>query len=148
MPLNIPPPPARDVSTSSGKSVSDSQFFSRNGVLKSEVQWTFKTISSHVKQSKWTFTFVSGRVKKLSHVTLVHATANDMVQHFEESVVNSDLPICNLEQISMDGPNVNWKFFTDMSYNLSKNVLTNVHIQGKTKIKVSLDITVLYKKLL
>ena len=41
-------------------------------------------------------------------------TANDMVQHFEESVVNSGLPICNLAQISMDGPSVNWKFFTDM----------------------------------
>ena len=44
---------------------------------------------------------------------LGHATANDMVQHFEESVVNSGLPICNLAQISMDGPSVNWKFFTD-----------------------------------
>ena len=35
---------------------------------------------------------------------LVHATANDMVQHFEESLVNSGLRICNLTQISMDGP--------------------------------------------
>ena len=45
MPMNIPPPPATDVATSSGKSVS--QFFSRNDVLKSEVLWTLKTISSH-----------------------------------------------------------------------------------------------------
>ena len=45
MPLNIPPPPPTDVATSSGKSVS--QFFSRNDVLKSEVLWTLKTISSH-----------------------------------------------------------------------------------------------------
>lgn len=46
MPVNIPPPPATDVATSSQKSVSDSQFFSRNDVLKSEVLWTLKTISS------------------------------------------------------------------------------------------------------
>ena len=45
MPMNIPPPPATDVATSSGKSVS--QFFSGNDVLKSEVLWTLKTISSH-----------------------------------------------------------------------------------------------------
>lgn len=38
---------------------------------------------------------------------LGHATGNDMVQHFGESVVNSGLPICNLAQISMGGPNVN-----------------------------------------
>ena len=45
MPLNIPPPPATDAATSSGKSVS--QFFSRNNALKSEILWTLKTISSH-----------------------------------------------------------------------------------------------------
>lgn len=50
---------------------------------------------------------------------LGHATANDMVQHFEESVVNSGLPICNLAQISMEGPSVNWKFFTDMKKKLA-----------------------------
>ena len=44
MPLNIQPRPATDVATSSGKAVS--QFFSRNDVLKSEVLWTLKTISS------------------------------------------------------------------------------------------------------
>ena len=45
MPMNIPPPPATDVATSSGKSVS--QFFSRNDRLTSAVLWTLKTISSH-----------------------------------------------------------------------------------------------------
>ena len=60
---------------------------------------------------------------------LGHATANDMVQHFEESVVNCDLPICNLEQISMDGPNVNWKFFADMKKTLAddyETILINI----------------------
>ena len=41
MPMNIPPPPATDVATSSGKSVS--QFFSRNDVLNfSKVTEIFK----------------------------------------------------------------------------------------------------------
>ena len=65
----------------------------------------------------------------MSHVTLVLATANDMVQHFEESVVNSDLPNCNLEQIGMDGPNVNWKFVTDMRKTLAddyETILINI----------------------
>ena len=34
-----------------------------------------------------------------------------------------------------------------MSLNMSQN-LTNVYIQGKTEIKVSLDIAVLYERLL
>ena len=60
---------------------------------------------------------------------LGHATANDMVQHFEESVVNSGLPICNLAQISIDGPSVNWKFFTDMKKKLAddyETILINI----------------------
>lgn len=37
-----------------------------------------------------------------------HATAEDMIEHFENCTI--DLNLRNLEQISMDGPNVNWKF--------------------------------------
>ena len=44
-PMNITWPPAMNVAPSSGRSIS--QFFSRNVVLKSEVLWTLKTISSH-----------------------------------------------------------------------------------------------------
>ena len=57
------------------------------------------------------------------------ATANDIVQHFEESVANSGLPICNLAQISMDGPSVNWKLFIDMKKKLAddyETILINV----------------------
>ena len=60
---------------------------------------------------------------------LGRATANDMVRHFEESVVNSGLPICNLAQITMDGPSVNWKFFTDMKKKLAddyESILINI----------------------
>lgn len=199
-PMNIPPPPATNVAPSSGRSVS--QFFSRNDVLKSEVLWTLKTISSHcsynsneniekifrvmfpdsqiaakftcgsrktsylcvfglaeylkemlMKAVKGYFTILfdeslnkKSQSKQMDiHVRywegdkvvtryfgsqfLGHATANDMVKHFEDSVVNSGLPICNLVQISMDGPNVNWKFFTNMKKKLSDDfdtILINI----------------------
>ena len=199
-PMNIPPPPVTNVATLSGKSVA--QFFSRNDVLKSEVLWTLKTISSHcsynsneniekifrlmfpdsqiaakftcgsrktsylcvfglaehfkemlMKAVKGYFTILfdeslnkKSQTKQMDiHVRfwdgdkvvtryfgsqfLGHATADDMVKHFEESVVNSGLPVCNLTQISMDGPNVNWKCFKDMQKKLSddyETILINI----------------------
>ena len=42
---------------------------------------------------------------------LGHTTANDMVQHFEKSEVNSGLPIGNLAQICINAPSVNLNFF-------------------------------------
>ncbi|XP_056439589.1 uncharacterized protein LOC130376758 isoform X1 [Gadus chalcogrammus] len=39
-----------------------------------------------------------------------HATAKDLLQHFKECVQQLDLR--HLVSISMDGPNVNWKFFS------------------------------------
>lgn len=47
-----------------------------------------------------------------------------MVHRFAESVVSSRLLICNLAQISMDGPSVNSKFFTDMKKKLADNYET------------------------
>ena len=47
-----------------------------------------------------------------------HATAQDMVQHFNTGVINSGLNIKNMVQISMDEPNVNWKFCDMMKVNL------------------------------
>ena len=41
---------------------------------------------------------------------LGHATADDMVRHFNESIKDK-LNVHDMIQISMDGPNVNWKFF-------------------------------------
>ena len=40
-----------------------------------------------------------------------HAKADDMLQHFEDCI--EELNINKLSQISMDGPNVNWKFYKD-----------------------------------
>ena len=42
-----------------------------------------------------------------------------MVKHFNTAVLESGLPIREIIQISMDGPNVNWKF-----YNLVKEKLS------------------------
>lgn len=43
-----------------------------------------------------------------------HATSEDMENHFTTSVLESGLNIQNMVQISMDGPNVNWKFFDNI----------------------------------
>lgn len=53
-----------------------------------------------------------------------HATAEDMVHHFNTGVINSGLSIKNMAQISMDGPNVNWKFYDKMKMNLSEEFHT------------------------
>lgn len=42
-----------------------------------------------------------------------------MVKHFNAGVMDSGLPIRNMVQISMDGPNVNWKFFNNMKAKLA-----------------------------
>ena len=53
--------------------------------------------------------FKDGEVKSryLSSGFLGHTTAKDLKRVFEECTENSDLK--NLIQVSMDGPNVNWK---------------------------------------
>ena len=42
-----------------------------------------------------------------------------MVKHVNAGVMDSGLPIRNMVQISMDGPNVNWKFFNNMKAKLA-----------------------------
>lgn len=49
-----------------------------------------------------------------------NATANDMVTHFTNGVIDSPLNMNNILQISMDGPNVNWKFFNLISLKLER----------------------------
>ena len=53
-----------------------------------------------------------------------HATAEDMEHHFDTGVINSGLSIKNMAQISMDGLNVNWKFYDKMKMNLSEEFYT------------------------
>ena len=42
---------------------------------------------------------------------LGHDTATDMLQHFHENVLENGLDINNMVQVSMDGPNINRKFY-------------------------------------
>ena len=42
----------------------------------------------------------------LSSSFMGHSTAQDISEHFLEA--SNELKLCNLMQISMDGPNVNW----------------------------------------
>lgn len=41
-----------------------------------------------------------------------HTTAQDMLNHFNHGVLQSGLAIKDMLQIGMDGPNVNWKFYS------------------------------------
>lgn len=43
-----------------------------------------------------------------------HGTADDLMEHFTKSVLESGLLVKDIIQVSMDGPNVNWKFFGDL----------------------------------
>ena len=47
-----------------------------------------------------------------------------MVQHFNTGVINSGQNFKNMVQISMDGQNVNWKFYDMMKVNLSEEFHT------------------------
>ena len=61
---------------------------------------------------------------------LGHGTATDMLQHFHENVLESGLDISNMVQVSMDGPNINWKFYDNLKTKLSQEFdtkLINIH---------------------
>jgi len=56
---------------------------------------------------------------RYSHLEFMgHATADDMVTVFETAT--SDLNLSDLLQLSMDGPNVNWKFYDLVQLRLQK----------------------------
>ena len=52
-------------------------------------------------------------VRYLGSEFLGHATAVDLLTHFKQGI--SRLDPKRLLQVSMDGPNVNWKFYTDLT---------------------------------
>ena len=55
----------------------------------------------------------------LSSSFMGHSTAQDILEHFLEA--SNELKLCNLIQISMDGPNVNWSFLEKISAYLKLN---------------------------
>ena len=50
-----------------------------------------------------------------------HGTADYLMEHFTKSVLESSLSVKDIIQVSMDGPNVNWKFFGDMKKKLDND---------------------------
>lgn len=55
-----------------------------------------------------------------------HATAEDLVLHFRHGVFESGLSIKGIVQISMDGPNVNWKFYKQIRTQLQEEYSTSL----------------------
>ena len=43
-----------------------------------------------------------------------YGTADNLMEHFTKGVLESGLSVKDIIQVSMDGPNVNWKFFGDL----------------------------------
>ena len=43
-----------------------------------------------------------------------HGTADNLIDHFIKSVLESGLQAKNIIQVSMDGPSVNWKFYGEL----------------------------------
>ena len=52
-------------------------------------------------------------IRYLGSEFLGHATTVDLLTHFKQGI--SRLDPKRLLQVSMDGPNVNWKFYTDLT---------------------------------
>ena len=73
---------------------------------------------------------------KLQILVSGHATAEDMLSHFSSSILDSGLPVQNMIQISMDGPNVNWKFFDLIKEKISLEYGTSVISIGSCGLHV------------
>ena len=65
---------------------------------------------------------------------LGHATHTDLLNHFQD--ITKELPLTNLFQISMDGPNVNLKFFKEFSANFNSNCSRSLIDMGTCNLHV------------
>ena len=54
---------------------------------------------------------------------LGHATAADLLTQFKDGITIRQLDPKRLLQVSMDGPSVNWKFYTDLARERKKQEL-------------------------
>ncbi|PFX23234.1 putative RNA-directed DNA polymerase from transposon BS [Stylophora pistillata] len=57
-----------------------------------------------------------------------HGTADNLMEHFTKSVLDSGLSVKDITQVSMDGPNANWKVFGDLR---KKSVTTMALLSSK-----------------
>ena len=65
---------------------------------------------------------------------LGHATHMDLLNHFQD--ITKDLPLTNLFQIFMDGPNTNLKFFKEFSANFNINCSCSLIDMGTCNLHV------------
>ena len=65
---------------------------------------------------------------------MVHSTAELIMNNFLEA--SSQMKLCNLVQVSMDGPNANWCFLEQLSSNLYDEYGTIVHFLGSYGLHV------------
>ena len=63
-----------------------------------------------------------------------HSTAQDILEDFLEA--SNELRLCNLIQISMDGPNVNWSFLEKISAYLKLNCNSTMLCLGSCGLHV------------
>ena len=63
-----------------------------------------------------------------------HATHIDLLNHFKD--ITKELPLTNLFQISMNGPNVNLKFFEEFSANFNSNFSCSLIDMGTCNLHV------------
>ncbi len=71
-------------------------------------------------------------VRYLGSEFLGHATAADLLTHFKDGIRQLDPK--QLLQVSMDGPSVNWKFYTDLARERKTQELTELLNIGSWKV--------------
>ncbi|CAM1297534.1 Uncharacterised protein g1835 [Pycnogonum litorale] len=67
---------------------------------------------------------------------LGHATAEDMLTHFSEGILEGCLKVKDMLQVSMDGPNVNWKFLELLKTKLQNDFNSSVLNVGSCGLHV------------
>ena len=70
----------------------------------------------------------------LSSAFMGHSTAKDILENFLDA--SSELKMCNLLQVSMDGPNVNWSFLEQLTSNHHDEYNTTMLFLGSCGLHV------------
>ena len=65
-----------------------------------------------------------------------HATTDNLMEHFTKSVLETGLSVKDMIQVSIDGPNVNWKFFGDLRKKIGDNYGTALINVGSCDLHV------------
>ena len=91
-----------------------------------------------LKKDKWTSFWDSSMNKVcsryLSSSSMGHSVAEDIMNNFLEA--SNEMKLCNLIQVSMDGPNVNWSFLEQLSSDLHDEYGTTILFRGSCGLHV------------